>query len=125
MLGGVRALSAKSASVQLVDVWKTLGDTQVLAGINLDIRAGEFVTLLGPSGSGKTSTLMAITGFVVPVRGHILVGDRDVTGLPPGRERDMGIVFQNYALFPHMSVAENVAYPLRVRRVPGVRSCHA
>ena len=118
MPDGAGTLSAKSAPVRLVDVWKTLGGTQVLAGVSLDIRAGEFVTLLGPSGSGKTSTLMAVAGFVVPDRGRIFVGDRDVTGLPPGRERDMGIVFQNYALFPHMTVAKNVAYPLRVRGVP-------
>ena len=116
--GGVAPLSTKSASVRLTDVWKRLGDTQVLAGVSLDIRAGEFVTLLGPSGSGKTSTLMAVAGFVSPDCGQIVVGDRDVTRLPPGRERDMGIVFQNYALFPHMSVAKNIAYPLRVRGLP-------
>jgi putative spermidine/putrescine transport system ATP-binding protein len=107
----------KSASVRLENVCKTIGRTQVLAGVDLEIGAGEFVTLLGPSGSGKTSTLMAIAGFVVPDSGRIIVSDRDVTHVPPGRERDMGIVFQNYALFPHMSVAKNVAYPLRVRGV--------
>jgi ABC-type Fe3+/spermidine/putrescine transport system ATPase subunit len=111
------ALSTKSASVRLEEVAKTLGRTQVLAGISLDIKAGEFVTLLGPSGSGKTSTLMAVAGFMTPDSGRILVGNRDVTHLPPGRERDMGIVFQNYALFPHMSVSKNVAYPLRVRGI--------
>jgi putative spermidine/putrescine transport system ATP-binding protein len=103
--------------VRLENVRKTLGGTQVLAGVDLEIGAGEFVTLLGPSGSGKTSTLMAIAGFVVPDSGKVIVGDRDVTHIPPGRERDMGIVFQNYALFPHMTVAGNVAYPLRVRGV--------
>jgi putative spermidine/putrescine transport system ATP-binding protein len=111
-------LSTKSASVRLEEVTKTLGRIQVLAGISLDIKAGEFVTLLGPSGSGKTSTLMAVAGFMTPDTGRILVGNRDVTHLPPGRERDMGIVFQNYALFPHMSVSKNVAYPLRVRGTP-------
>jgi ABC-type Fe3+/spermidine/putrescine transport system ATPase subunit len=108
----------KSAAVKIEDVWKTLGGTQVLAGVDLDIGAGEFVTLLGPSGSGKTSTLMAVAGFLVPERGRIVVGERDVTRTPPGRERDMGIVFQNYALFPHMTVARNVAYPLAVRGMP-------
>lgn len=90
----------------------------MLAGVDLHVEAGEFVTLLGPSGSGKTSTLMAIAGFLVPDRGRILVGDRDVTRVSPGRDRDMGIVFQNYALFPHMSVAKNIAYPLAVRGLP-------
>lgn len=115
--GGVRG-SNHSSSVHLQDIKKTIGDTKVLTGVSMDIRAGEFVTLLGPSGSGKTSTLMALAGFVVPDEGKILVGKRDVTSLPPGRERDMGIVFQNYALFPHMTVAGNVGYPLRVRGIP-------
>ncbi len=108
----------RSAAVRVDGVWKTLGGTRVLAGVDLDVAAGEFVTLLGPSGSGKTSTLMAIAGFLVPDQGSILVGGRDVTRVPPGRERDMGIVFQNYALFPHMSVAKNIAYPLAVRGLP-------
>ncbi|WP_439495788.1 ABC transporter ATP-binding protein [Bosea sp. (in: a-proteobacteria)] len=107
-----------SAAVQIEDVWKTLGGTRVLAGVDLHVAAGEFVTLLGPSGSGKTSTLMAVAGFIVPDRGRIVVGARDVTHVPPGRQRDMGIVFQNYALFPHMSVAKNIAYPLAVRGLP-------
>ncbi len=108
----------KSASVRLDGVCKTLGGTQVLAGISLDVQPGEFVTLLGPSGSGKTSTLMVIAGFMVPERGRVFVGDRDMTEVPPGRRRNMGVVFQNYALFPHMSVAGNVAFPLRVRGLP-------
>ncbi|WP_093360332.1 ABC transporter ATP-binding protein [Tropicimonas isoalkanivorans] len=108
----------KSASVHLEAISKSIGGTRILAGVDLDVKAGEFVTLLGPSGSGKTSTLMAIAGFVTPDAGRITVGGRDVTALPPGRERDMGIVFQNYALFPHMTVAQNVAYPLKVRRLP-------
>jgi len=108
----------KSASVAVEEIWKRIGSTQVLSGVSLDIQAGEFVTLLGPSGSGKTSTLMAVAGFVAPDKGRIVVGGRDVTDVPPGRERDMGIVFQNFALFPHMNVAKNVAYPLSVRGVP-------
>lgn len=110
--------SGRSAAVRVEDTWKTLGGTRVLAGVDLQVEAGQFVTLLGPSGSGKTSTLMAIAGFLVPDRGRIIVGERDVTRIPPGRERDMGIVFQNYALFPHMSVAKNIAYPLAVRGLP-------
>src|SRR5215213_4471727 len=109
--------SGRPAAVHLDNIWKAMGSTQVLSGISLDIKASEFVTLLGPSGSGKTSSLMAVAGFIVPDRGRILVGDRDVTHVPPGRQRDMGIVFQNYALFPHMSVAKNIAYPLAVRGV--------
>jgi putative spermidine/putrescine transport system ATP-binding protein len=110
--------TGRSASVRLEAITKTIGSTRILAGVDLDVAAGEFVTLLGPSGSGKTSTLMVVAGFVVPDSGRILVGGRDLTATPPGRERDMGIVFQNYALFPHMSVAQNVAYPLKVRRLP-------
>jgi ABC-type Fe3+/spermidine/putrescine transport system ATPase subunit len=107
-----------SAAVRVEDTWKTLGGTRVLAGVDLHVEPGEFVTLLGPSGSGKTSTLMAIAGFIVPDQGRIIVGERDVTRIPPGRDRDMGIVFQNYALFPHMTVAKNIAYPLAVRGLP-------
>lgn len=113
-----RTRVTKSASVRLERLGKTIGSNRILDRVDLHVDAGEFVTLLGPSGSGKTSTLMAIAGFVVPDEGRILVGDQDVTHAPPGRTRDMGIVFQNYALFPHMSVAQNVAYPLRVRGLP-------
>lgn len=108
----------RSASVRLTSISKSIGGNRILSGVDLHVNAGEFVTLLGPSGSGKTSTLMAIAGFVTPDEGTILVGDKDVTATPPGRERDMGIVFQNYALFPHMNVAQNVAFPLKVRGLP-------
>jgi len=86
-------------------------------GIDLSVAAGEFLTLLGPSGSGKTTTLMMVAGFTPPTSGDILLNGRSVTGLAPER-RNIGVVFQNYALFPHMSVAENVAFPLRMRRRP-------
>jgi putative spermidine/putrescine transport system ATP-binding protein len=82
----------------------------------LDIKAGEFLTLLGPSGSGKTTILNLIAGFDFPTSGTIAIGNRDVTSQPP-YARDVGMVFQNYALFPHMSVFENVAFPLRSRRL--------
>ncbi|WP_413725679.1 ABC transporter ATP-binding protein [Sodalis sp. RH16] len=108
----------KSASVRVEGLKKAIGGATLLANVDLHVNAGEFVTLLGASGSGKTSTLMAIAGFLTPDAGRITVGDRDVTRVPPGRERDMGIVFQNYALFPHMTVAQNVAYPLKVRHLP-------
>ncbi|HXG28443.1 MAG TPA: ABC transporter ATP-binding protein, partial [Nevskiales bacterium] len=93
-------------------------DTLVaLDSITLDIEAGEFVSLLGPSGSGKTTLLGILGGFVLPSSGSVWIGDRDITYVPP-HKRDIGIVFQNYALFPHMTVGENVAFPLRARRLP-------
>ena len=88
-----------------------------VAGIDLEIRDGEFFSMLGPSGSGKTTTLRMIAGFERPTAGRILLHGRDVTDLPPF-ERDVNTVFQDYALFPHMSVGENVAYGLMVRKVP-------
>jgi putative spermidine/putrescine transport system ATP-binding protein len=93
------------------------GRALVVRELDLDIARGEFLTLLGPSGSGKTTTLMMLAGFEAPTTGTILLGGADITHLPPHR-RGIGVVFQNYALFPHMSVAENVAYPLAARAVP-------
>ncbi len=90
------------------------GSTIVVHALDLAIVPGEFLTLLGPSGSGKTTTLMMLAGFEAPSAGRILIQGRDVSDLPPHR-RDLGVVFQNYALFPHMSVADNVAFPLSVR----------
>lgn len=96
-------------------VSKTFGKTvRALDGIDLDIRSGEFLTLLGPSGSGKTTLLMVLAGFERPDCGTLRFGDREVTRTPPHR-RDVGMVFQNYALFPHMTVAGNIGYPLRLR----------
>ena len=92
------------------------GDREVLSVDELTVRAGEFISILGPSGCGKTTLLNAIAGFVPPRRGTISVGDRDLTTLAPHR-RDLGVVFQNYALFPHLTVAGNVGYGLRVRGV--------
>ncbi|MFB8369627.1 ABC transporter ATP-binding protein [Pseudarthrobacter sp. NPDC055928] len=88
-----------------------------LEKLDLHIQDGEFFALLGPSGSGKTTLLMLIAGFLSPTTGEILIGQDSVTSIAPNR-RDIGIVFQDYALFPHMTVWENVAYPLRARRVP-------
>jgi putative spermidine/putrescine transport system ATP-binding protein len=85
--------------------------------VSLDIEKGEFVTFLGPSGSGKTTTLMMIAGFESPTGGHIMLSDRAIDPVPP-HKRNIGVVFQNYALFPHMSVARNVGFPLRMRRRP-------
>jgi putative spermidine/putrescine transport system ATP-binding protein len=102
--------------VRFVGVEKTFdGRTLVIEDLNLDIRRGEFLTLLGPSGSGKTTTLMMLAGFEVPTRGDIRLAGRSIRNLPPYK-RGIGVVFQNYALFPHMSVQENVAFPLIARR---------
>lgn len=103
------------------------GRTLVVSDLDLDVARGEFLTLLGPSGSGKTTTLMMLAGFETVTEGDILVDDRPILALPP-HKRGIGVVFQNYALFPHMSVAENVAFPLEVRglsraeREAGVRA---
>jgi putative spermidine/putrescine transport system ATP-binding protein len=107
------------ALVRFVGVDKTFdGQTLVIENLNLDIRRGEFLTLLGPSGSGKTTTLMMLAGFEVPTRGDIQLAGRSIRNLPPYK-RDIGVVFQNYALFPHMTVRDNVAFPLLARRVGG------
>src|SRR5439155_6658778 len=92
------------------------GEVYAVREVSLDVQPGEFLTLLGPSGCGKTTTLRMIAGFETPDAGRIRFGDRDVTALP-ANQRDIGFVFQNYALFPHLSVFENVAYGLRVRGV--------
>ena len=92
------------------------GITAVVRDLNLDVARGEFLTLLGPSGSGKTTTLMMLAGFQTPSSGEILLQGKAVHRTPPHR-RGLGVVFQSYALFPHMSVAENVAFPLTIRRV--------
>ncbi len=89
--------------------------------LNLHIEAGEFITLLGPSGSGKTTTLMLLAGFETPSSGSILLDGRPIDALPP-HQRDMGVVFQSYSLFPHMSVQQNVAFPLSVRNVPAAQA---
>ena len=102
--------------VRLVGVRKAYGDVVAVDGVDLEIASGEFFTLLGPSGSGKTTTLRLIAGFERPDEGRIELAGRDVTGQPP-YGRDVNTVFQDYALFPHMTVAENVGYGLRVRGV--------
>jgi putative spermidine/putrescine transport system ATP-binding protein len=100
----------------LVELTKHYGEVEAVAGIDLEIAPGEFFTLLGPSGSGKTTTLRMIAGFEQPSAGTIELAGRDMTGVPP-YDRAVNTVFQDYALFPHMSVGENVAYGLRVARV--------
>jgi len=107
----------KSLSIAVRGIRKTYGNFVALDDVSLDVGAGEFVTLLGPSGSGKTTLLNVVAGFVRPDRGALMFGDEDVT-LRPVNKRGLGMVFQNYALFPHMSVGQNVAFPLKVRRLP-------
>ena len=92
------------------------GETLVVKDLNLDIAKGEFVTMLGPSGSGKTTTLMMLAGFEPATNGEITLNGRPINNVPP-HKRGIGMVFQNYALFPHMTVAENLAFPLEVRRM--------
>ena len=98
-------------------VTKTYGRVHALDDVSLDVKSGEFLTLLGPSGSGKTTLLMVLAGFTRPDQGSLKFGDREMIRTPP-HLRDVGMVFQNYALFPHMTVAGNVAYPLKLRRTP-------
>ena len=96
---------------------KTYGSVVALHGADLEVRRGEFLTLLGPSGSGKTTLLMMVAGLLYPDDGDIWIEGRNATFAPPNK-RDIGMVFQNYALFPHMTVFDNIAFPLRMRRVP-------
>ncbi len=104
------------AAVSLEGVAVHFGRVVALDGVSVDIRQGEFFTMLGPSGSGKTTCLRLIGGFQFPTRGRVLIGGRDASRTPP-YDRDVNTVFQDYALFPHMTVAENVGYGLRVRKV--------
>ncbi|WP_044874654.1 ABC transporter ATP-binding protein [Pseudomonas sp. LFM046] len=105
-------------NIAIRDVYKGYGSFIAIDHVSLDVHAGEFLTLLGPSGSGKTTLLNVLAGFIRPDSGRIKVDGVEFLTRPP-HKRDVGMVFQNYALFPHMTVAENVAYPLRLRKVGG------
>lgn len=109
--------TSSDATVRLAAVTKRFGTTTAVDDVTLDIRSGEFFSLLGPSGCGKTTLLRIVGGFETPDAGHVYIGDRDVTAATPQR-RPTAMVFQSYALFPNMTVGENVAYGLRVRNVP-------
>ena len=111
------APDAARADVRLVDLTRRFGDVAAVDSVSLDIARGEFFTLLGPSGSGKTTTLRLIAGFELPDAGRVELAGTDVTGRPP-HARNVNTVFQDYALFPHMTVRENVEYGLRIKRVP-------
>jgi len=108
------------ARVSLVDVTRRFGGVTAVDGVSLEVQEGEFLTLLGPSGCGKTTTLRMVAGFLSPSRGRVLIDGEDVTHLP-ARRRNIGMVFQDYALFPHLTVAENIGFGLRERRVPVAR----
>jgi putative spermidine/putrescine transport system ATP-binding protein len=103
--------------VEFAEIQKSYdGETLVVKNLTLAIAKGEFLTLLGPSGSGKTTTLLMLAGFETPTHGHIYLDGRPIENMPP-HKRNIGMVFQNYALFPHMTVDENLAFPLQVRRL--------
>jgi putative spermidine/putrescine transport system ATP-binding protein len=104
------------ACIELRDLTKTYGDVIAVNGINLGIHGGEFLTLLGPSGSGKTTTLRMIAGFDTPTEGDIMIDGESIVGSLP-HQRNIGMVFQNYALFPHMTVFKNIAFPLEMRHL--------
>ncbi len=114
---GAHARPGAGIAVRLIHVHKSFGPVGAVRGIDLEVADGEFFSMLGPSGSGKTTVLRMIAGFEVPTAGRIELGGRDVTRVPPF-DRDVNTVFQDYALFPHMSVEQNVAYGLAVKGVP-------
>jgi putative spermidine/putrescine transport system ATP-binding protein len=112
-----RPAEVAAHALELRGLSKRYGSFTAVDDVSLRVDRGQFLTLLGPSGSGKTTILMAIAGFVALSGGAVLLDGRDITTIPPER-RDFGMVFQGYALFPHMTVAENVAFPLRARGMP-------
>src|SRR5438445_1590841 len=103
------------SELRLVNLVKKFDGAAAVDGLSLDVSSGEFVVILGPSGCGKTTTLRCVAGLEVPDEGEIMIDNDSVSGLPP-RERDIAMVFQNYALYPHMTVAENIAYPLKMKK---------
>lgn len=115
------ALHAQGCSVTSVEIEHRYGNFVALDKVSLDVRPGEFLTLLGPSGSGKSTLLRIIAGLTRPSGGRVHLDGRDVTDLPPQR-REIGFVFQSYALFPHLTVAENLAFPLKARRVNAAKA---
>ena len=103
------------ASIKFEHVYKTFGESNVVSDLNLDVEDGEFLVFVGPSGCGKSTTLRMLAGLETPTDGRIWIGNKDVTALPPGR-RDIAMVFQSYALYPHMSIYKNLAFGLEVRK---------
>ena len=113
----------EAAGITLERLHKQFGEFVAVNDLDLDIRPGEFVSLLGPSGCGKTTTLRMLAGLEFPTRGTIRFGERVVNDLAPAK-RNIAMVFQSYALYPHMTVAENIAYPLKKRGVPKAASAY-
>ena len=111
-------MTARSADLRVDGLEKRFGDVAALDGVSLDIASGELLTILGPSGSGKTTLLKVVAGFETPDAGTVKVDGVEITTMPPAK-RDIGMVFQNYALFPHLTVARNVAFPLEMRNDAG------
>jgi putative spermidine/putrescine transport system ATP-binding protein len=109
-------LAGGEGDLTLSGIVRRFGPVTALAGIDLGVRKGELLTILGPSGSGKTTLLKVVAGFEIPDAGEVMLGSRRVTTARPAK-RDIGMVFQNYALFPHMTIAENIAFPLQMRKV--------
>lgn len=110
-------MSSEDHLVRFVDIQKSYdGESLVVKSLNLDVAKGEFLTMLGPSGSGKTTCLMMLAGFEPATHGEIYLNEHPINKVPP-HKRGIGMVFQNYALFPHMTVAENLAFPLEVRHM--------
>ena len=109
-------MSGTDIVLQLTGVTRSFASVVAVDNVSFEVTRGEFVTLLGPSGCGKTSTLRLLAGFLAPNAGEIRLQDQVVNEVPP-YERDIGMVFQNYALFPHMTVAQNVGFGLQMRRV--------
>ncbi|MBW2058440.1 MAG: ABC transporter ATP-binding protein [Deltaproteobacteria bacterium] len=105
------------STIRFERLTKRFGDVVAVSDVSFHVQKGEFLTLLGPSGSGKTTILNMVAGFEKPTEGNIYLDDRALTGIPPFK-RNIGMVFQNYALFPHMTVSENIAFPLTTRRLP-------
>ena len=114
---GVNELASRSADLKVEGLVKRFGEVVALDGVSLNIASGELLTILGPSGSGKTTLLKVVAGFETPDAGAVKVDGVDITTMPPAK-RDIGMVFQNYALFPHLTVARNVAFPLEMRNTP-------
>ena len=117
MESGVSERERTGARLDLRGLTKHYGAVVAVDSVDLIVEAGEFITLLGPSGSGKTTIMLMIAGFIEPTAGQIVVDDIDIAGVAPER-RNIGMVFQNYALFPHMTVFDNIAFPLKMRRWP-------
>jgi spermidine/putrescine ABC transporter ATP-binding subunit len=111
------SLGKKGAEVSIKKIAKFYKNVVALNYVSMDIKSGEFITLLGPSGSGKTTLLMCLAGFLEPEEGAILLNGKDISHIPPYK-RDIGMVFQDYALFPHMTVLENIEFPLKMRKMP-------